>query len=72
MTDVRNKALAALAVLSLLGAPLLAAATGTAEKGRTVKLLGKDLKGSGGIDCRCFHRFPHHQPIAPRRPKVAP
>jgi len=44
MTDVRNKALAALAVLSLLLVPLLAAANG-AEKGRTVKPLGKDLKG---------------------------
>ena len=45
MTDVRNKALTALAVVSLLVMPLLAAATGTAGKGRTVKPLGKDLKG---------------------------
>lgn len=45
MTDLRSKALAALAVLSLVVVPLLAGASSAAEKGRTVTPLGKNLDG---------------------------
>jgi hypothetical protein len=45
MTDVRSKALALSAIVSLLLLPLLAAPAGTAEKGRVVKPLGKTLEG---------------------------